>query len=316
MEVETMIATMKNLVKRYGEQTVVDHLNMDIAQGEILGLLGPNGAGKSTTINMLCGLIDADGGEITLFGQRQSVKNLEVRREFGLVTQDITLFNELSAKENLRFVGGLYGFRGAQLNARVDEVLDFIELNDHASKKPKQLSGGMKRRLNIGCALLHRPKLIIMDEPTVGVDPQSRNHILESVKKLSQQGITVIYTSHYMEEVQALCDRIVIMDLGRIIAEGTVDELIKSTGHENTIQLTAIAPSPELTRQLEAVAGVKHVSLAGNMYTITSNMDSGNINRITELAQQHGGISGITEQKRSLEDVFLTLTGKSLREGA
>jgi len=310
-----MLASMKNVVKRYGEQTVVDHLNMEVIRGEILGLLGPNGAGKSTTINMLCGLINADGGDVTLFGQRQSVKNLQVRHEFGLVTQDITLFNELTAIENLRYVGGLYGLRGAELNTRVDEVLDFIELKDHAKKKPKQLSGGMKRRLNIGCALLHKPKLIIMDEPTVGIDPQSRNHILESVKKLAEQGVTVIYTSHYMEEVEAVCDRIIIMDLGRIIAEGTVDELIKKTGHESTIHLTAISPSPELTKQLEAVAEVKQVSLTGNKYTIISNVDSGNINRITELAQQHGGISGITEQTRSLEDVFLTLTGKSLREG-
>jgi len=315
MEDASMLASMKNVVKRYGEQTVVDHLNLDVTQGEILGLLGPNGAGKSTTINMLCGLINADSGEVTLFGQRQSVKNLQVRHEFGLVTQEITLFNELTVVENLHFVGGLYGLRGATLKTRVKEVLDFIELNDHTKKKPKQLSGGMKRRLNIGCALLHKPKLIIMDEPTVGIDPQSRNHILESVKKLAQQGVTVIYTSHYMEEVQAVCDRIIIMDLGRIIAEGTVDELIKKTGHESTVQLMAVSPSPALTRQLEAVAGVKQISLAGNMYTIISNADSGNINRITELAQQHGGIAGITEQTRSLEDVFLTLTGKSLREG-
>jgi len=310
-----MLARMKNVVKRYGEQTVVDHLSLELIQGEVLGLLGPNGAGKSTTINILCGLINADGGEVTLFGERQSVKNLEVRHEFGLVTQDITLFNELTVVENLRYVGGLYGLRGGELSTRVEEVLDFIELNDHMKKKPKQLSGGMKRRLNIGCALLHKPRLIIMDEPTVGIDPQSRNHILESVKKLTEQGVTVIYTSHYMEEVQAVCDRIIIMDMGRIIAEGTVDELIKKTGHESTVKLTAVSPSPELTRQLEAVAGVKQVNLAGNIYTIISNVDSGNINRITELAQQHGGIAGITEQMRSLEDVFLTLTGKSLREG-
>ena len=315
MEDTIMLVNMKNVVKRYGEQTVVDHLNLNVTQGEILGLLGPNGAGKSTTINMLCGLINADGGEVTLFGQKQSVKNLQVRHEFGLVTQDITLFNELTVIENLRYVGGLYGLRSTELNTRVKEVLDFIELGDHAKKKPKQLSGGMKRRLNIGCALLHKPKLIIMDEPTVGIDPQSRNHILESVKKLAEQGITIIYTSHYMEEVEAVCDRIIIMDLGRIIAEGTVDELTKNTSHESTVLLTVISPSPELTKQLEAVAGVKQVSLTGNKYTIISNVDSGNINRITELAQQHGGIAGITEQVRSLEDVFLTLTGKSLREG-
>jgi len=310
-----MLANMKNVVKRYGEQTVVNQLNLEVVPGEILGLLGPNGAGKSTTISMLCGLINADGGEVTLFGQKQHTKNLAVRHELGLVTQDITLFNSLSVVENLRYVGGLYGLRGVELKTRVNEVLDFIELKDHRKKKPKQLSGGMQRRLNIGCALLHKPKLIIMDEPTVGIDPQSRNHILESVKKLAANGTTVIYTSHYMDEVEAVCDRIIIMDLGRIIAEGTIDELIKSIGNESTVLLTAISPSPALTQELELVPGVKQLKLAGNKYTIISSADSNNIGRITELAGKHGGIAGITEQTHSLEDLFLTLTGKSLREG-
>jgi len=310
-----MLASMKNVIKRYGDQTVVDHLDLDVIEGEVLGLLGPNGAGKSTTINMLCGLLNADVGDITLFGQKQSVKNLTARRDLGLVTQDITLFSGLSVLENLRYFGGLYGLRGAELKARVEEVLTFIDLKDHVKKKPKQLSGGMQRRLNIGCALVHRPKLLIMDEPTVGIDPQSRNHILESVKKLAEQGTTVIYTSHYMEEVQAVCDRIVIMDLGRIIAEGTVEELVKRVSHESSIHLTAITPSPELTKRFEAIAGVKQVILTGNKYTIVSNSESGNINRITEIAQQHGGIAGITEETATLEDVFLTLTGKALRDG-
>ena len=310
-----MLATMKNVTKRYGAQTVVNQINLDVIPGEVLGLLGPNGAGKSTTINMLCGLINADDGEVTLFGQKQHTKNLDTRHELGLVTQDITLFSGLNVVENLRYVGGLYGLRGAALNTRVNEVLDFIELNDHRKKKPKQLSGGMQRRLNIGCALLHQPKLIIMDEPTVGIDPQPRNHILESVKKLAANGTTVIYTSHYMEEVETVCDRVIIMDLGRIIAQGTVDELIKNMGDESTVLLTAIAPSLALTRALEEVPGVRQVSLSGNKYTIVSAANSGNISRITELAGQHGGFAGITEQTRSLEDVFLTLTGKSLREG-
>jgi len=310
-----MLASMKNVIKRYGDQTVVDHFNLDVIEGEVLGLLGPNGAGKSTTINMLCGLINANAGDITLFGQEQSVRNLDARRDLGLVTQDITLFSELSVIDNLRYFGGLYGLRGAKLKKRVADVLKFIDLADHIKKKPKQLSGGMKRRLNIGCALVHEPKLLIMDEPTVGIDPQSRNHILESVKKLTEQGTTVIYTSHYMEEVEAVCDRIVIMDAGRVIAEGTTEELIKRTSHESTIYLTAITPSSELTKNFEAVSGVKQVILEGNKYTIISNSESGNVNRITEIAQQHGGIAGIKEETATLEDVFLTLTGKSLRDG-
>jgi len=310
-----MLASMRNVIKRYGELAVVDHLDLEVIEGEVLGLLGPNGAGKSTTINMLCGLINADAGDVMLFGQKQSVKNLDARRGLGLVTQHITLFSELSVLENLRYVGGLYGLRGSELNERVEEVLAFIDLKDHVKKKPKQLSGGMQRRLNIGCALVHRPKLLIMDEPTVGIDPQSRNHILESVKKLAENGTTVIYTSHYMEEVQAVCDRIVIMDMGRVIAEGTVDELIRRASHESTVHLTAISPTPTLTTQLEAIAGVKQVTLTGNKYTIISSVDSGNINRITEVATQNGGIAGISEETGTLEDVFLTLTGKKLREG-
>ena len=310
-----MLANMKNVIKRYGDQTVVDHLNLTITKGEVLGLLGPNGAGKSTTISMLCGLLAADGGEITLFNQKQSVKNLNARRELGLVTQDITLCSELTVVENLRYIGGLYGLRGATLNQRVTEVLDFIDLKDHVKKKPKQLSGGMQRRLNIGCALIHRPKLLIMDEPTVGIDPQSRNHILESVKKLAAQGTTIIYTSHYMEEVQAVCDRIVIMDAGRVIAEGTTEELIKRISHEDVVHLTSVQASQELTSQLQGIQGVKSVVLNGNKYTIKSTAGSGNINRITEVAQRLGGIAGVTEETATLEDVFLTLTGKALREG-
>jgi len=309
-----MLASMKNVIKRYGDQTVVDHLNLDVIEGEVLGLLGPNGAGKSTTINMLCGLTSADAGDIILFGQKQSVKNLNARKDLGLVTQSITLFSELSVLQNLRYFGGLYGLRGAELNKRVDEVLEFIDLKEHVKKKLKQLSGGMQRRLNIGCALVHQPKLLIMDEPTVGIDPQSRNHILESVKKLAEQGTTVIYTSHYMEEVQAVCDRIVIMDLGKVIAEGTVDELISRVSHETTLHITAMSPTPELTRSLEAVAGVKQLTLIGNKYTIISNADSGNVNRLMELVQQSGGLKSVTEETATLEDVFLTLTGKALRD--
>ena len=309
-----MIARMSGVIKRYGDVAVVDHLDLAVREGEVLGLLGPNGAGKSTTIHMLCGLVNADAGDVVLFGQRQSVRNLDARRGLGLVTQDITLVSELSVIENLRYFGGLYGLRGAELTRRVDEVLDFIDLKGHVKKKPKQLSGGMQRRLNIGCALVHQPKLLIMDEPTIGIDPQSRNHILESVKKLAAGGTTVIYTSHYMEEVQAICDRIVIMDMGRVIAEGTAQELIKRASHESTVYLTAVTPTPTLTGLLEMIAGVKSVTLVGNVYTIVSNLNSGNINRITEVASQNGGIAGITENVGTLEDVFLTLTGKKLRE--
>ena len=200
-----MIASMENVIKRYGDTTALDHLNIEIAEGEILGLLGPNGAGKTTAIRILCGLINADSGETTVFGQKQSVSNLKPRKNMGIVTQEITVFTDLSAAENLRYFGGLYGLRGVELNANIKETLEFVGLTEHAKKRPGKFSGGMQRRLNIACALVHKPKFLIMDEPTVGIDPQSRNHILESVKKIAARGTTILYTSHYMEEVQAVC---------------------------------------------------------------------------------------------------------------
>lgn len=310
-----MIAVMKNIVKRYGNQTVLDYLNLEVGKGEVLGLLGPNGAGKSTTIRILSGLINTDGGEVTLFGQNQNIKNLDTRRHLGLVTQEITVCSDLSVMENLRYFGGLYGLRGAELKANIEEVLDFIGLQDHIKKKPKQLSGGMQRRLNIGCALVHKPKLVIMDEPTVGIDPQSRNHILEAVRKLANQGTTIIYTSHYMEEVQAISDRIVIMDSGRVIANGTIAELVNRIQHEIRVQLTILQPSTNFTENLQAIAGVKKVIQNQNKYTIISNAGSGNVNRIMEVAQRHGNVTSFTEEIPNLEDVFLTLTGKTLRDG-
>ena len=309
-----MIASMKNVVKRYGDTLALDHLNLNVPQGEILGLLGPNGAGKTTAIRILCGLLDADSGEVTVFEQRQNVRNLQTRQNMGLVTQEITVFTDLTAAENLRYFGGLYGLRGTELTANVKEMLEFVGLSDRAKQKPGKFSGGMQRRLNIACALVHKPKLVIMDEPTVGIDPQSRNHILESVKKIAQNGTTVIYTSHYMEEVQAVCDRIAIMDAGRVITEGTLAELIERIQHEQKVNLIAAAPSDALTADLKAISGVKDVLVNANAYTITSTAGSGNVSRIMEIAQRYGGVTSFSEEKPNLENVFLTLTGKNLRD--
>ncbi|MCL1842687.1 MAG: ABC transporter ATP-binding protein [Defluviitaleaceae bacterium] len=308
------IASMKNVVKRYGDFTALDHLDLEIKSGEVMGLLGPNGAGKTTAIRILCGLIEADRGDITVFGKKQSINNKDVKREMGIVTQELTVFSDLSAIDNLRYFGSLYGLRGEELNKNVKRVLEFVELTEHAKKKPSNYSGGMKSRLNIGCALVHRPKLLIMDEPTVGIDPQSRNHILESVKAIVADGTTVIYTSHYMEEVQAICQNIAIMDAGRVIAGGTLDELVGNIQHEDTIRLTAVMPSEALTEGIKAVSGVKDVKVSGNLYTIISGAESGNLNRIMEIAMRHGGVANISNETPTLEDVFLTLTGKKLRD--
>ena len=309
-----MIASMTNVVKRYGDTMALDHLNLEVAEGEIFGLLGPNGAGRTTAIHTICGLINADSGETIVFGKRQNINNLQTRRNMGLVTQDITVFPNLSATENLKYFGGLYGLRGAELRANVEETLDFVGLSEHAKKRPSKFSGGMQRRLNIACALVHKPKFVIMDEPTVGIDPQSRNHILESVKKLAQQGTTVLYTSHYMEEVEALCKRIAVMDKGRVIAEGELNELVQRIQHEQKTHFTAVSPSEALSEELLAIAGVKKVEATGSQYLIISASGSGNVSRIMEIAQRHGGVSSFSEEKPNLEDAFLTLTGKRLRD--
>ena len=309
-----MIANMKNVVKRYGEFVALDHLDLDIKEGEILGLLGPNGAGKTTAIRSLTGLIPVDSGDITVFGKKQHINNTEVRRNLGLVTQEISVFKDMTAEQNLRYFGGLYGLSGSDLSSNVSRVLKFIGLSDRANKKPGTFSGGMQRRLNIGCALVHRPKLVIMDEPTVGIDPQSRNHILDSVRQIAAEGTTIIYTTHYMEEVQAICNRISIMDSGRVIADGTIDELVGRISHEDTIRLTATVASGALTEDIRAISGVKNVSVTGNDYLIISGAESGNLNRIMEVAMRHGGVANISADKPNLEDVFLTLTGRKLRD--
>ncbi len=309
-----MIASMKNVVKRYGETTALDHLNLNVAAGEILGLLGPNGAGKSTAIRILCGLTSADNGEVTMFGETQTVTNLNTKRQMGLVTQEITVFTDLTAIENLRYFGKLHGLKGAELNANVESVLEFVGLSEHGKKYPGKFSGGMQRRLNIACALVHNPKFLIMDEPTVGIDPQSRNHILESVKKIAAQGTTVLYTSHYMEEIQAICNRISIMDAGRVVAEGTLEELVGRIKHEDKILFTAVRSTNTMTEELREIAGIKRVTVKGNVYEIISAANSGCLNRIIEIAQRHRGITDVSVIKPTLEDVFLTLTGKRLRD--
>lgn len=308
------IAGMEDVVKRYGNVQALDHVSFEIQEGEVLGLLGPNGAGKTTAIRALAGLIGVDSGDIVLLGEKQDVNNIRLKQHMGLVTQEVTVFEELTAEENLRFFGGLYGVKGDALRRRIKETLEFVGLSEHAKKAPGKFSGGMQRRLNIACALVHAPKFLIMDEPTVGIDPQSRSYILESVKRLTTQGTTVLYTSHYMEEVQAIASRIVIMDVGRVIASGTLDELIDRIQHEETIRITVINPSEAIAERFRAIQGVKSVTQNGATYTIVSGAGSGNLNRVLEVAQQSGGISNISADKPTLEDVFLTLTGKTLRD--
>ncbi|MEC0257294.1 ABC transporter ATP-binding protein [Paenibacillus lautus] len=308
------IATMNHIIKRYGHQLVLDHVNLEIRQGEILGLLGPNGAGKTTLIHALSGLIGIDSGSIELFGKQLSGPMLEVKLKIGLVTQDVTVFEDLTAQENLAFFGGIYGLRGTELKRQITETLQFVGLTDQAHKRPSKFSGGMKRRLNIACSIIHRPRLLIMDEPTVGIDPQSRNHILESVRELQKRGTTILYTTHYMEEVQSLASRVVIMDQGHVIAQGTIDELVKNIQHEEKIKLEVVELTEDLIDNIKQLDGVKQVILTGTQIQIISRAGAGNLDRILSLAKSAGGVLSIHAEKPTLEDVFLTLTGKQLRD--
>ncbi|MCL2076897.1 MAG: ABC transporter ATP-binding protein [Oscillospiraceae bacterium] len=312
-----MLFTMKDTVKRYRALTALDHLHLAVQKGEMLGLLGPNGSGKTTTIRVLTGLTKADAGEIQLFNK--NAKNgksaiTDIRRRIGVVPQDLALYETLSARENLEYFGKLYGVRGAVLKKRTDETLEVLGLTDVAGKSPKKFSGGMKRRLNIGCAIIHKPELLILDEPTVGVDPQSRNHILDFLCEINRQGTTVLYTSHYMEEVERICSRVCIMDAGRVIADGSVEELTRSVIFEETITLEVKEPAPSLPEKIKKIQGVTSCNVENRAVTVTSSAGSGNLSRILEVAAPYV-ILGVSAQRITLEDAFLALTGKKLREG-
>jgi len=309
-----MIASMTNIVKRYGSNTALDHMNMTIEKGEVLGLLGPNGAGKSTAIRVLTGLTGADAGEAKLFNKKMKGNAADLKKRIGVVPQDLALYETLPARDNLAYFGKLYGVTGAALKDRVGEVLEILGLSDVAKKPPKKFSGGMKRRLNIGCAVMHKPELLILDEPTVGIDPQSRNHILGFIEEMARQGTTVLYTSHYMEEVARLCSRILIMDTGRVIAEGSVEEITKSVLFEETMTIDVKEPAESLLDTIMSVQGVVKTEAKGQSVIVTSTAGAANMHRILEVAFPYV-ILGVTAHRPTLEDAFLALTGKKLRDG-
>ena len=309
------VLTVTEVVRRFGDLVAVDGVSFRIAPGETYGLLGPNGAGKTTTISMVAGLLPADAGTVTLVGRPVGPRHTDVKRHVGLVPQDLAIYPELSARENLVFFGRLQGMGGRALAARVDEVLEIVGLADRAKDATKEYSGGMKRRLNIGIGLLHRPTLLILDEPTVGVDPQSRNAILESVEVLSREGMAVLYTTHYMEEAERLCDRIAIIDSGRIQAEGTRDELIRLTGELDRIRLTGsgeVARAADAVRALDAVASAdadRHSVLLAVRDAPTA------VAGVVTAATGAGmALDDVEITRPNLESVFLQLTGKALRD--
>ena len=303
------------LVRRYGDLTAVDGVSVHIDAGETYGLLGPNGAGKTTTISMVAGLIPADAGTVTVAGETMSPGQIEVKRHIGLVPQDLAIYPELTATENLAYFGRLQGLRGGELAQRTGEVLDLVGLADRAKEATKNFSGGMKRRLNIGVGLLHRPTLLILDEPTVGVDPQSRNAILESVETLSVEGMAVLYTTHYMEEAERLCDRIAIMDSGRIQAEGTRSDLITLTGDLDHIRLAGAGNTAATAEALRALPAVEQVAADRRSLVLTVRDAPANVAGIVTTATETGmTLSAVEITRPDLESVFLHLTGKALRD--
>jgi ABC-2 type transport system ATP-binding protein len=309
------IVNIEGLIKKFGEIIAVDNISLTIEEGEIYGLLGPNGAGKSTTINILCGLLTMDKGRIEILGKDIEKNSTFAKQNIGVVPQDIAIYEDLTAYENVKFFASLYGIKGAELKGKVEEALKFVGLLDKKKEYPKNFSGGMKRRLNIACAIAHRPKLIIMDEPTVGIDPQSRNHILQSVKKLNSLGCTIIYTTHYMEEVEAICGNIAIIDHGKVIAQGTKEELKSIVTDVNYVEITVGDVNLVNVEELKGIIGVKQIKIENEKIKIESKRDITNLDKIILFFTSNNiSIMNIESKNPDLESVFLTLTGRKLRD--
>lgn len=309
------IIEVKNLVKSYKDKKAVNGINFNVKKGEILGFLGPNGAGKSTTINILSSALRADSGDISFMGHDAGKNVISTKKNIGVVPQDLAIYEDISAEKNVSFFAGLYGLHGQELKDKVKNALEFVGLYDKKDDKPKTFSGGMKRRLNIACAIAHNPELIIMDEPTVGIDPQSRNHILNSIKKLQNMGATIVYTTHYMEEVEEIADRIIIMDNGSIIAEGTKEKLKESIQDEKIYVIDAENTEKLSEDEFFNIEGVKKVKISEGKVEITALNQIENLDKlIMVMIKNHCRIQNITTNTASLERVFLNLTGKSLRD--
>lgn len=311
----TEVLVADNLVRRFGDLVAVDGVSFRVEAGETYGLLGPNGAGKTTTISMICGLLAPDAGRVTVLGSPMAPGELEARGWVGLVPQDLALYPDLTAAENLRFFGRLYDLKGEALERRVRHVLTVVGLEERAEDRANEYSGGMKRRLNIAIGLLHEPQLLILDEPTVGVDPQSRNAILESVEALSTEGMSVVYTTHYMEEAERLCDRVGIIDQGRLIAEGTRRELVSEIGQLDRLVLRGRDSIEEAATAIGTLAGVSEAAVSDHGVTVLAGEASSVLPAVLTAATGAGmTVTGVEVDEPDLEAVFLHLTGKALRD--
>lgn len=309
------VIEVKNLIKKYKELTAVDNLSFSVKEGEIIGLLGPNGSGKSTTINCILSLLSFNSGEIKIFGKTMTPDSLDLKRKIGVVFQDVAVFEELTVWENVNYFCGLYINDKKTCNQYAEEAIKLVGLEDFKKFIPKKLSGGLLRRLNIACGIAHKPKLIFLDEPTVAVDPQSRNNILDGIKELRKNGATIVYTTHYMEEVEILCDRIIILDHGKIIASGTNDSLKDLAKVKEKITVEAKEISPELKVEIMKLKDVLDVKTTEHEFIISYKDTKKNLAElVTMLEQKKVKYEKIYSERPTLNDVFLELTGKELRD--
>lgn len=309
------VIRVDNLVKRYKELIALDHFSMEVREGEILGLLGPNGSGKSTTINCILSILEYDSGDIKVFGKEMSPKSYDIKRQIGVVPQEVAVFDEFTVYENIDFFCGLYVKDREERRKLVDEAIEFVALQDFVKFKPKKLSGGLLRRLNIACGIAHKPKLIFFDEPTVAVDPQSRNNILEGICKLREEGATIVYTSHYMEEIEKLADRVIIMDKGRAIASGTVDELKAMIKKSELIRIEVPGLDGITINKINDLKNIYTVSYEDNVLKVEAGSGKHNVIDIINILQDKGyKLRKIFSEQPTLNDVFLELTGKELRD--
>nr|WP_269843463.1 ABC transporter ATP-binding protein [Exiguobacterium aurantiacum] len=292
----------------------MNDFSLHVEPGELFGLLGPNGAGKTTALSVMLNLYPADSGSIKIFDHAMPKDELTIKRRVGIVPQHVSVYDQLTVFENIQFFAELYGFKPSEAKQKTEAALDFVELTAHQKKRPPELSGGLLRRLNIACGIVHEPELIFMDEPTVAIDPQSRNTILENIRELNRRGATIIYTSHYMEEVEMLCDRVAIVDEGRIIAEGTQDELKDQVMTLETARIKVDALTPGLLERLESLERVKKVDYEEPFLEVSLEKDTPLAPLLDVLHDERVRFTSITVDRPSLNTVFLALTGKTLRE--
>ncbi len=309
------IVEVKNLTKRYKKLTAIDDLSFEIKEGEILGLLGPNGSGKSTTINCLLSLLKFESGSIKIFGKEMKPDSYDIKREIGVIFQEVAVFEELTVYDNIDYFCCLYIEDKNLRKKYVEDAINLVGISEFKKFYPKQLSGGLLRRLNIACGIAHKPKLIFLDEPTVAVDPQSRNNILDGIKKLRDEGATILYTTHYMEEVEMICDRIIILDKGKILAEGTSDELKKLANIEEKITVEVDNINNDDVEAIKKFKTVDAVSLNRNILMITYKKGKDNLGELTDYLKENKiKYNKIFSERPTLNDVFLELTGKELRD--